>query len=68
MPGVTVMIKGLPIGTATDRNGKYMLRLPEVKDLTLVFSFIGMESREIKYTGPVSYTHLQRFDRCSENL
>lgn len=51
MPGVTVMIKGLPIGTATDRNGKYMLRLPEVKDLTLVFSFIGMESREIKYTG-----------------
>lgn len=51
MPGVTVMIKGLAIGTATDRNGKYMLRLPEVKDLTLVFSFIGMESREIKYTG-----------------
>ena len=51
MPGVTVMVKGLTIGTATDRNGKYVLRLPEVKDLTLIFSFIGMESKEVKYTG-----------------
>jgi tonB-linked outer membrane protein, susC/ragA family len=51
MPGVTVRVKGLTIGTATDRNGKYVLRLPEVKDLTLIFSFIGMESKEVKYTG-----------------
>lgn len=51
LPGVTVMVKGLKIGTATDPKGKYALTLPEMKDVFLVFSFIGMETREVKYTG-----------------
>ena len=51
MPGVTIMVKGLTVGTATDMNGKYTLSLPEMKNLILVYSFVGMESQEVKYTG-----------------
>lgn len=51
LPGVTVLIKGTKLGTATDFNGKYALKLPERKDIVLVFSFMGMETQEIKYTG-----------------
>ena len=51
MPGVTVMVKGLTVGTATDKNGNYVLRLPEMKELILIYSFVGMESRQVKYTG-----------------
>lgn len=49
MGGVTVLIKGTSIGTATNGEGKFMLRLPDTKELVLVFSFIGMEKREITY-------------------
>ena len=46
LPGVTVMIKGTTLGTTTGADGKYTLSVPaEAK--TLVFSFIGMESKEI---------------------
>lgn len=51
LPGVTVSVKGMTIGTATDANGKYMLRLPEMENLSLLFSFVGMETKEVKYTG-----------------
>ena len=44
MPGVTVMVKGLTVGTATDKNGNYVLRLPEMKELILIYSFVGMAS------------------------
>ncbi|MCK5774778.1 MAG: TonB-dependent receptor plug domain-containing protein, partial [Bacteroidales bacterium] len=50
LPGVTVLVKGTSIGTVTDMDGKYNLQVPE--DATaLVFSFVGMESQEIAYTG-----------------
>ena len=51
LPGVTVLIKGTKLGTATDFNGKYSLKLPEMKNIVLIFSFMGMETQEIKYTG-----------------
>ncbi|RHR78382.1 SusC/RagA family TonB-linked outer membrane protein [Odoribacter sp. AF15-53] len=51
LPGVTVMVKGTNVGTATNSEGKYVLTLPEMKDIALIFSFVGMESREIKYVG-----------------
>ena len=34
IPGVTIIVKGLTVGTATDANGKYMLRLPQVENLS----------------------------------
>ena len=48
LPGVTVILKGTALGTATDVNGKFSLKVPKMNDLTLVFSFIGMETQEVK--------------------
>ncbi|WP_321001842.1 SusC/RagA family TonB-linked outer membrane protein [Butyricimonas paravirosa] len=51
LPGVTVVVKGVTLGTATDMNGRFSLLLPTIKDVSLLFSFIGMETTEVKYTG-----------------
>ena len=51
LPGVTVVVKGLTIGTATDVNGRYALTLPAMENMALIFSFIGMETAEVKCTG-----------------
>lgn len=51
LPGVTVMIKGTNIGVATDQNGGFHLRVADIRDLVLVFSFVGMKSVEMKYAG-----------------
>lgn len=51
LPGVTVKIKGLSLGAATDADGKFSFNVPNMKDMVLVFSFIGMDTREVKYTG-----------------
>ncbi len=45
LPGVTVMVKGTTIGTQTDVEGVYVLKVPNGAG-TLVFSFIGMETEE----------------------
>ena len=47
IPGATVLVKGTTIGTTTNLNGDYTITVPE-KSNTLVFSFIGMKSKEIK--------------------
>ncbi|TVQ82938.1 MAG: SusC/RagA family TonB-linked outer membrane protein [Bacteroidetes bacterium] len=50
IPGVTVIIKGTTAGTTSDMNGQYSLRnVPE--DATLVFSFIGMQTKEVPVEG-----------------
>ena len=48
LPGVTVLLKGTAIGTATDATGAFRLELPRRDSLVLLFSFIGMKSREVK--------------------
>ena len=45
LPGVSVVIKGTTNGTITDVNGKFSI--PTSKNATLVFSFIGLESKEV---------------------
>ncbi len=47
MPGVTVAVKGTSVGTISDMDGNYSVSVPE-GGTTLVFSFIGMESRSIE--------------------
>lgn len=51
LPGVTIKIKSLTLGTVTNTKGEYELVLPETKDVVLVFSFVGMKTVERKYTG-----------------
>ncbi len=51
LPGVTVLIKGTTLGTSTDHTGKFTLKVVESDKLVLVFSFVGMETKEVEYTG-----------------
>lgn len=38
-------------GVTTDFNGNYSLKVPNEKNLTIVFSYIGMNTQKFKYTG-----------------
>ncbi|WP_308992959.1 SusC/RagA family TonB-linked outer membrane protein [Mariniflexile litorale] len=46
LPGATVLVKGTSTGTSTDFDGKYLIRANQ--ESTLVFSFVGYTTKEIK--------------------
>jgi hypothetical protein len=50
IPGVSVLVKGTTIGTATDIEGRYSLTLP-TNAQTLVFSFVGYTIQELGIQG-----------------
>ena len=50
LPGVSVSVKGTTTGTITDADGKYSLSNIKA-DATLMFSFVGMKSQEVKLAG-----------------
>lgn len=47
LPGVNVLLKGTSRGTVTDASGKFSITVPQSGG-TLVFSFIGLITREVK--------------------
>lgn len=51
--GVNIRVKGFTVlGTVTDINGRFLLRISEnIKNPVLVFSFVGMETKEVPYNG-----------------
>lgn len=52
LPGVTVLLKGFAVGTATNAEGNYQLSIPNAPEkFSLLFSFIGMVTQEIAYAG-----------------
>ena len=51
LPGVTILIKGTTIGNITDANGEFNFEIPDMGNIVLVFSFVGMKSQEVAYTG-----------------
>ncbi|MDC1105542.1 SusC/RagA family TonB-linked outer membrane protein [Prolixibacteraceae bacterium] len=53
VPGATVMIKGTSIGTVTDFDGNYRLKitLEYQTNATLVSQFVGLKTKEIAYSG-----------------
>ena len=51
LPGVTVVLSGTSIGTATDANGKYTLEVAKSDNIRLKFTFIGMKTQERIYRG-----------------
>ena len=50
LAGVNIVVKGRVIGTITDVNGAYSLKVNEAPPLTLNFSFVGFRSQEIEVT------------------
>ncbi len=46
LPGVSVLVKGTKTGTQTDFDGKYSIKATPSQ--TLVFSYIGMKTQEVK--------------------
>ncbi|MEI7421974.1 MAG: TonB-dependent receptor [Prolixibacteraceae bacterium] len=48
MPGVNVLVKGVKTGTVTNFEGNYVLRVDNPSTAILVFSFIGMKTKEEK--------------------
>lgn len=51
LPGVSVVYKGTTVGVATDIDGNFSIKLLENVEPVLVFTFIGMEKKEVRYTG-----------------
>ena len=51
LPGVTVLVKGTSWGSATDTEGRFKLSLPSQEKVVLVFSFVGMQTKELPYRG-----------------
>ena len=57
LPGVSVFAKNTVIGTSTDINGKFLLKNIPADSAIIVFSFVGFETQEIKFS-----------NNCSENI
>ena len=52
LPGVTVRVKDVLLGGATDKDGKYVIVVPgKITKPVLLFSFVGMTSKEVPYLG-----------------
>lgn len=54
LPGVTVLVKEgkIVLGTATSSDGKYKLTIPgALKKFSVSFSFVGMETKVVEYSG-----------------
>lgn len=47
LPGVTVMVKGTSIGTATDVNGQYSIKVPDLSSSSLTVSYLGFKTQLI---------------------
>ncbi|HEY0741568.1 MAG TPA: SusC/RagA family TonB-linked outer membrane protein [Chryseosolibacter sp.] len=54
LPGVNVILRGTTNGTTTDAEGKFRLMSPA--DGTLIFSFIGMTTREVPIGAQTEFT------------
>lgn len=48
LPGVSVVLKGTSTGVASDVNGNFEIAYPQQKEAVLIFSFVGMKSKELK--------------------
>ncbi len=48
LAGVNIIVKGKVIGTISDVNGAYNLKVTQAPPFTLVFSFIGFRTQEVE--------------------
>lgn len=59
--GVNVVVKGTTIGTTTDVEGKYSIRIPS-DNAVLVFSYIGQKTEEYSVKGLKSLDVIMKSD------
>lgn len=50
LPGVSIVVKGTTVGTITDFDGNYSIKVPASAQ-SLVFSFIGYQTKEVEIGG-----------------
>jgi len=55
IPGASVVVKGLTIGTITDMNGEFRLKVPQ-NAKTLIVSFVGMATAEVEISSSAKYS------------
>ncbi|MCF8357459.1 MAG: TonB-dependent receptor [Prolixibacteraceae bacterium] len=51
IPGVTVVVKGTTTGSITDIDGNYTIEVNDPQSDALIFSFVGLKTREIEING-----------------
>lgn len=51
LPGVTIVLKGTSVGVASDMEGKFAISAPKQENLKLLFSFVGMKTKEVAWKG-----------------
>jgi outer membrane receptor protein involved in Fe transport len=56
--GVNIVVKGRVVGTISDLNGNFTLRVNQAPPLTLIFSMVGFSSKEVEITN-ANVTNLQ---------
>lgn len=50
LAGVNILVKGLVIGTISDSDGEFNLKVNQAPPLSLVFSFVGYGTQELEIT------------------
>lgn len=65
MPGVSIQVKGTTNGTTSDAQGNYSINAPQ--NATLVFSFIGQVTQEIKVGNQTNINVVLEEDATSLN-
>ncbi|WP_228713894.1 SusC/RagA family TonB-linked outer membrane protein [Arundinibacter roseus] len=65
LPGVNVVVKGSTTGTSTDAGGNYSLAVPS-GTITLIYSFIGLETQEITVGSGRSVVNVEMAESATE--
>jgi hypothetical protein len=66
LPGVSVILKGTQNGTQTDLDGKYAIKASATQ--TLVFSYIGTETQELKASSTTVNVRLKSTSQTLEEV
>ena len=64
IPGASVVVKGTTLGTVTDMDGKFTLKVPQ-SGKALMISFVGMVSAEVPITGSATYAISLKAEKVS---
>ncbi|MEI7831203.1 MAG: SusC/RagA family TonB-linked outer membrane protein, partial [Prolixibacteraceae bacterium] len=64
IPGSSVVVKGTTVGTVTDMDGKFSMKVPQGAR-TLVISFVGFETTEVALTNARNYIVVLKSEQIS---